>query len=44
MIGYGAYSVVHDVEVFRVVIIGPLGLILWLFALAALQFTEERKE
>ena len=44
MIGYGAYSAVHDGYVFSGVIIGTLGAGLWLSALAALQFTEERKE
>ena len=44
MIGYGAYSAVHDGHVFSGVIIGTLGVGLWLYALGMLLVTEERKE
>jgi len=44
VIGYGAFSAVHDGRVVSGLIIFISGICLWLFALAALQFTEKERE
>ena len=41
MIGYGAYSAMHDGHVFSGLVIGVVGTFLWLYALGALLVIED---